>query len=113
MTLEEPVKWDEEKQDSYFIQVFSCENCYIARRNRAKSQLCNSIHLHLIVQMWKSRAEQSKQQGEQQRFFVRKTLTNDDIKNHTQQQCGITQTFRESRCFKAIHALFQSDIQNL
>lgn len=112
MTLEGRVKWDEETQDLCFIQVFlGCENCYIARRNGAESQLCNSIHLHLIVQMWKGRAEQSEQQGEQQLVFARKTLTNADIKNHTQQQRGITQTFWESWCFKAIHAGFQSDIQ--
>lgn len=35
------------------------------------------------------------------------------LKNHTQQQRGVTQTFWESRCFKAIRALFQSDTQNL
>lgn len=67
----------------FYSGILGYENCYTARRNRVESQLCNSIHLHLIVQMWKSRAEQSQQQGEQQLFFVCKTLTTDDIKKIT------------------------------
>lgn len=68
--------------------------------------LCSSP-LHL--QMGKGRVEGT--MGEQQICLAHKPLTNGDAKNHTQQQCGITQTIWENRWFKAIHAPFQRDIQ--
>lgn len=45
--------------------------------------------------------------------LAHKPLTNGDATNHTQQQCGITQTFWENRWFKATRAPFQRDIQNV
>lgn len=60
--------------------------------------------------MEQSRTERT--MGEQRLAFARRNLTNDETKNHTRQQCGITQTFWESRCFKAIRAVFLSDVQN-
>lgn len=70
--------------------------------------LC-SPPLHL--QMGKGRAEGA--MGEQQLCLAHKPLINGDAKNHTQQQCRITQTIWENRWFKAIHAPFQRDMQNV
>lgn len=77
------------------------EQCWVTA-----TPLC-SPPLHL--QMAQGRAEGTT--GEQQLCLAHKPLTNGDAKNHTQQQCGITQTFWENRWFKAIHAPFQRDIQ--
>lgn len=83
------------------------ENCCPGRRSCAESQLHPSAHLPPMYR-WE-RAECR----EQQLCLAHKSLTNGDAKNHTQQQCGITQTFWENRSFKAIHAPLQRDIQNV
>lgn len=88
MTLEGPAKWDEEKQDSCLIQVFQVVRTAALAEGAVQSHSYTpSAHLPSMYR-WE-RAEWR----EQQLCLAHKPLTNGDAKNHTQQQCGITQTF--------------------
>lgn len=111
MTLEGPAKWDEEKQDSCFIEVF-----WVVRTAALAggAVLSHSYTPLLTSTPFTDGKGQSRENfGGTELCLAHKPLKNSDATNHTQQQCRITQTFWENRWFKAIHAPFQRDIQNV
>lgn len=105
MTLEGPVKWDEEKQDSCFIQFWAVRTAALAE-GAVLSHSCTSAHLHSIYR-WE-RAGQREQWGNSNfawhtnpsQMVMLKITRNSNVELH-----------RENRWFKAIHAPFQRDIQ--